>query len=356
MTHNWTENLDALIEQNRCFALYRIPQNNYAHLLLSGNEPPQQLCRIDALNHQSGFVMAPFQVSKSCPVVLFHPRSSEQIPLPPGDTSPHTDEYPFRPAAIEAAYAKRFRTFMDALREERFRKLVLSRKATIRRSKNFSPAQTFLRACRYSARSYAYLFHSPPTGTWLGCTPELLLAGEKNQFRTVALAGTQTLKPGPAPVDWDDKNLAEQMLVARYVHAQLATLGIRPDEDGPYTIEAGRLAHLQTDFRFSFPEAGKLGDLLRLLHPTPAVSGLPKEEACRFIPEHEGYNRRYYSGFAGWIDAAGRTDLYVNLRCMYIQRRCITLYAGGGLLPSSLPEKEWQETENKLQTMLSILS
>ena len=48
-----------------------------------------------------------------------------------------------------------------------------------------------------------------------------------------------------------------------------------------------------------------IGDLLQELHPTPAVCGLPKEEAFRFIPDNEGYDRSYYSGFTGWLDTEG---------------------------------------------------
>lgn len=58
---------------------------------------------------------------------------------------------------------------------------------------------------------------------------------------------------------------------------------------------AGALSHLKTDFHFSLPDSNKLGNLLNLLHPTPAVCGLPKEEAYRFIQDNEKYDRRYYS-------------------------------------------------------------
>ena len=95
--------------------------------------------------------------------------------------------------------------------------------------------------------------------------------------------------------------------------------------------------------------------MLQLLHPTPAVCGLPKEEAYHFIIEHEGYDRSYYSGFIGWLDTKGKTDLYVNLRCMNILPQTFTLYAGGGLLAASQLEDEWQETEDKLDTMRRIV-
>ena len=125
--------------------------------------------------------------------------------------------------------------------------------------------------------------------------------------------------------------------------------------EGPYSARAGALCHLKSDFRFTLRENNKLGDLLNLLHPTPAVCGLPKADAYRFILDHEGYNRRYYSGFIGWLDPEGRTDLYVNLRCMHIEDKILTLYAGGGLLSSSELNDEWQETEDKLQTMKALI-
>ena len=83
--------------------------------------------------------------------------------------------------------------------------------------------------------------------------------------------------------------------------------------------------------------------------------GLPKAEAYAFIPENEGYERRYYSGFIGWLDPEGATDIYVNLRCMEIRSHEIKLYAGGGILPSSEVRLEWEETEEKLKTMKNIL-
>jgi 2-succinyl-5-enolpyruvyl-6-hydroxy-3-cyclohexene-1-carboxylate synthase len=98
-----------------------------------------------------------------------------------------------------------------------------------------------------------------------------------------------------------------------------------------------------------------IGDLLQELHPTPAVCGLPKEEAFRFIPDNEGYDRSYYSGFTGWLDTEGHTDIYVNLRCMEIKPGEAILYAGGGILASSEVESEWMETGDKMNTMRSIL-
>lgn len=83
---------------------------------------------------------------------------------------------------------------------------------------------------------------------------------------------------------------------------------------------------------------------------------IAKEEAYRFILDNEGYDRSYYSGFIGWLRPEGRTDLYVNLRCMNVKEDSLTLYAGGGLLASSELDDEFQETEKKMQTMQNLNS
>ena len=169
----------------------------------------------------------------------------------------------------------------------------------------------------------------------------------------MALAGTRF--PNSGNVSWDDKNLREQHLVTSYILKQLTSFQLAPEINGPYTIKAGALAHLRTDFSFSLPDNRKIGTLLKALHPTPAVSGLPKEKAFEFIADHEGYDRSYYTGFLGILDPSAETNLYVNLRCMQIGRSWLTLFAGSGLLASSTFRDEWKETEQKLKTMASIV-
>ena len=71
------------------------------------------------------------------------------------------------------------------------------------------------------------------------------------------------------------------------IRRQLLSLDIHPAESGPYPAYAGALSHLKTSFHFTLRDNRKLGSLLKVLHPTPAVCGLPKEEAYRFILENE---------------------------------------------------------------------
>lgn len=355
------EIIDTLIGQGRSFAIWRIPGEDRLHFRMQSTGSPCLLYDIKDLNERSGFVIAPFQVTTERPIVLIQPDCFE-IPFGSVENSSRKEpesssdgiEIPSE-SDEKGEYAYRFSLFTSPLLKGSQDKLVLSRNKTIRKDPGFSPGKAFFAAVKRYTRSYVYLCYTPETGTWMGGTPEILLSGVKGDWHTVALAGTQSLRDGKLPKSWDHKNWREQQLVASYIQRQLSTLGITTEEKGPYSVRAGEVSHLKSDFFFSLPDSDKLGDVLQLLHPTPAVCGLPKEEAYHFIIENEGYDRSYYSGFIGWLDPEGRTDLYVNLRCMNILPHTFTLYAGGGLLAASRLEDEWQETEDKLDTMRRLL-
>jgi isochorismate synthase len=101
--------------------------------------------------------------------------------------------------------------------------------------------------------------------------------------------------------------------------------------------------------------------VVQKLHPTPAVCGVPKRKALRFIKENEGYDRMFYTGFLGELnkdftqDNPDTTDLYVNLRCMKIKNQTAELYMGCGITQNSIPEKEYAETVNKSHTMKAVI-
>ena len=142
-----------------------------------------------------------------------------------------------------------------------------------------------------------------------------------------------------------------EQLVADYLARRLEIHSDTIIQQPTHTVRAGNLVHLRSDFTFTLPSTEKLGTLLESLHPTPAVCGLPKEEARNFILENESAPREYYSGFMGPLCMEGETHLYVALRCMRLFPQCHVLYAGGGLLPESTAENEWGETEQKMETM-----
>ena len=351
------QTIDNHIAAGHAFAAWIGPGEQQIQYALQRQSRPHELLTIAELKGIRGFIMAPFQPGKAHPIVVLEPEELGSWPVPAlseagnKETTPVENAFP----APEADYARRFALFTHPLLHHPDRKLVLSRKQLLPKEASFSIGKSFLAAVARYVRSFVYLCHTPQTGTWMGSTPEILLSGGQHSWHTVALAGTQPLRDGKVEEQWNLKNRKEQRLVAQYIHDQLQALGIEGEEQGPYPVRAGEVCHLKSDFFFSLPDPSQIGELIERLHPTPAVCGLPKAWALRFLQTKEGYDRTYYSGFIGWLDPKGHTDLYVNLRCMQIEQDHFELYAGGGLLGASQLVEEWQETEIKLETMRRLL-
>lgn len=354
--------MDAFMQSNYCFALYRLPWTDECMFVVQKKGDVETLGSIHELNGKRGFVVAPFRLSEAHPLLMIRPDECvlgwEAIGNVLNSLFPTSVAIPAQSVVPTEAddYAEVFESFIEPLRENKFRKLVLSRTENYILPDDFSLINTFIKACNQYPRMMIYLCHTPSLGTWMGSTPEILLSGSGKEWHTVALAGTMSMQGNMMPENWTEKNQEEQAMVADYVRSIVNKFGGKKEEKGPYTARAGQLVHLKTDFYFQLKKTNNLGDLLSELHPTPAVCGLPKKEAYEFIHLHESHDRKYYTGFIGWLNPDGQTDLYVNLRCMEIHGKVATLYAGGGILPSSDVAQEWEETREKMKTMKNILS
>ena len=358
------------------FALYRFPHQQQVTLVCQTHGQPLQLSSCRDLNDRRGFVVAPFQIAPQHPILLIRPdrvltfADATRCSLPegwqfaPSEPSVGTEQTGglHAPGSDREAYGQDFRCFHARLADDHFRKLVLSRCAEQPADGQTDVLALFQSACLLYPRLFVALAYTPVSGLWLTATPEILLEGEAGRWRTIALAGTmrlegQQLLGEGEEVCWSTKNIQEQRYVATYITECLEHVSADVSEEGPRTVRAANLVHLRSDFNFTLYDNVRVGDVLQLLHPTPAVCGLPKEEAFRFILGHEHTPRLYYSGFQGPLGIQpSATHLYVSLRCMQITPRAFRLYAGGGLLKDSTEEQEWQETEAKLETMRQCLA
>jgi isochorismate synthase len=211
--------------------------------------------------------------------------------------------------------------------------------------------------------AYIGIFFHPETGLWISATPELLLCTDRNgTFKTVALAGTQKYNPEIPirDVSWTHKEIEEQALVCRYIINCFKTIRLREYvEQGPRTIQSGSLLHLKTEYTANTSEVNmqELGTtMLQLLHPTSAVCGMPKKPAIDFIERHEQFDRKLFSGYSGPVNMEKETALYVTLRCAQVHANSITLYAGAGITADSVPQKEFEETNLKMNVIGNAFS
>lgn len=212
---------------------------------------------------------------------------------------------------------------------------------------NFNLESIFDELCIAYPNALVYLMSSEQFGTWIGATPETLLNVKAGQVQTMALAGTKKSKSE----NWTNKEVEEQAYVTqRIVEVANQFKKTYVDVSPTYTYEAGPVFHLRTDVKFDI-ENEKIKDLLYELHPTPAVAGLPEDQATDLIHKEEIHQRDLYTGFLGYV-SADYSDLHVNLRCAQIFEKSAYLYLGGGFTKESDVLSEWEETESKAKTLL----
>jgi isochorismate synthase len=242
-----------------------------------------------------------------------------------------------------------------------FMKVVTARKKIIKISEKINIFDTFLKVDQQLPSHFVSLHYTPQYGLWLGASPEILIEIKGKIFKTVALAGSQ---PGDQSISceeakWTQKEIEEQALVSRYIIDCFKKIRLREYIDfGPQTIVADNIMHLITEFivnmdETNFPQLGTV--MLRLLHPTSAVCGMPKEQALKFITTYEKMDRKLYTGYLGPVNINQKTNLFVNLRCAEILNNNAILYAGAGITKASNPEKEFYETELKMNTIAKFL-
>jgi len=356
--------LDQLIEKQIAFACWFHPRENQMGLLVGNASDVKFFNRFDALNGEAGFVFAPYCIADKSPVILlqsntffedFNPEDSLDISVfEPFERNTEDESCKFQ---SKDDYLNLIEKTITEIREGALSKVIISRQIPVARTET-SLGTTFLQLHDQTPNAFTYLVSLPVAGVWMGATPEVLIKSEGEQFETVSLAGTQVRKPGAEEYYWSTKDIEEQAFVSRYMLDVFFNFDIHKYKTkGPETLESGKVAHLKTSFFFPAEKiSGCLGSFIADLHPTPAVCGLPKDLADEYIRNNEFYQRKYYTGYLGPWRLNQQVALFVNLRCMEITSEEFILYVGGGITGRSVPEKEWDETNQKAKTLLSVIN
>lgn len=242
-------------------------------------------------------------------------------------------------------YERSFDAVMHKLKSKEATKIVLSAKQSIQTEK--SAFDIFTNIASKDNYEFAYLLHLTNGETWIGCTPEILLQKNSGSYSTISLAGTIS---NDGKQQWHEKEIREQQVVTDYITERLNEIKANITVGSTYSKAAGMIQHLCTDISFTSTES--LSTLIRLLHPTPAVLGYPTSPALSAIKSAESHKRELYSGVVGFQSAStDEADIFVNLRCGKINKNSITLFAGGGIMPDSTKDNEWNEIKMKFETI-----
>lgn len=342
--------IEKALESNLPFVVYNKPNTTTIKGLFQNNN---ELYTSKKYN-ESGFIFAPFNHSDSS-IVIPENQSlfiQEKIDL---DNNSITNNNFDIDSSSKQNHIELVQKGINAIKNDLFKKVVLSRKEKVEIS-NLNIVETFKRLLLNYPTAFVYLWFHPKIGMWLGATPETLVKIKDNEFLTMSLAGTQVFKDS-IKVSWQPKEIEEQQFVTDYITEKLSNICNTVNISETETIKAGNLLHLRTII--SGQKKVNNATLIKTLHPTPAVCGLPLEPSKDFILKHENYNREFYTGFLGELNLQNKgtktSELFVNLRCMKVENNTASVFIGGGITKDSNPEKEWKETIAKSNTMKNIL-
>ena len=245
------------------------------------------------------------------------------------------------------------KTIIASIQSGNFKKVVAARVLAVTKPKSFDPLSLFDKLCERYDGAFVSLTYIPGRGLWIGASPEVLVSETRTKLTTYSLAGTKAIDD---LTDWAAKEMEEQKIVSDFIYKKLSK--VTTDKitiKGPVTHSAGSVKHLLSVFTIQHSGTRIWKRVAKSLHPTPAVGGMPQGKSVRFILEHESFDRRFYAGYLGPVNMNGKTNLFVNLRCMQVTDTQLLFYAGCGITADSNPTKEWLESERKIEVIKALI-
>lgn len=253
---------------------------------------------------------------------------------------------------VARAWIARVEAALREIGQGQVAKLVLSRSRALRAASPFRSDAILGNLVRQQPGSVVY-GHGDSRHAFVGATPERLVRLAAGHVDADALAGTAW--PG-SPTLADAKNRREQALVVDAVRTALAPLCDAMKTGAATAHAAGRMQHLRSRISGTVRPGTTLFDLVRALHPTPAVAGTPGDAALAWLHAHGERRAGWYAGGFGVLTADGDGEFSVALRSALIDGETAILQAGAGIVADSDPLHELAETEVKLGTLLAALA
>lgn len=251
----------------------------------------------------------------------------------------------------------------ELISKKKFEKIVLARSVTYTSPKKILPTVVAHQLREKYPQCYNFLIQQDADTSFVGATPERLASFKNGVFTTEGLAGS-TSRGNSAIEDavlaksllGSEKDQHEHQFVVRAIGQSLEPFSNKIDHPRqPEIKKLKNVQHLFTPISASIKKGVQIHELIRELHPTPAVGGFPKADAVPYIREIESIERGWYSGPVGWFNMNGFGEFTVAIRSALLHQNSATLYAGCGIVEDSEPENEWNETILKFTPLLDAL-
>ena len=247
------------------------------------------------------------------------------------------------------------------IKENKLQKIVLARKVDYKIAGSIDWPGIFEKLNSDYSDCFNFLIKTE-SGYFFGSSPELLGKFDKDLFRTEALAGS--INRGSDEYEDSDlalllstsrKNKKEHDIVIEHLRENLQNylFNIEIDET-PLIKRLKNIQHLQTKISGRLKDNPKYFHIIKSIFPTPAICGIPTRQSLDELKTLEGFDRGLYSGIVGSFNLFGEAEFYVAIRSALISENKLTAFAGCGIVEESNPEEEFNETELKLQPIISL--
>ncbi len=279
--------------------------------------------------------------------------------------TPHTD----LPRPIDRTdrperdgWAEMVRWALDAIDERRLEKVVLARQVELGLARPVDPMRVLHHVKAATPGCFHFAFR-PDTGhTFMGASPERLFRWTGDQVVSEAIAGTRGRGDTPEAdaalreeLLTSEKERREHRFVQEAIEAVLEALCTSIESpDTPSELVLARGRHLHARITGALRADVTVAELLDALHPTPAVGGVPHEAALSAIRDQEPFDRGWYAGPVGWIGPEA-AEFAVAIRSGLVQSDRLALFSGAGIVAGSVPDREWEEIEQKIGDFAAVL-
>ncbi|MBM7052038.1 isochorismate synthase [Rothia sp. ZJ932] len=306
--------------------------------------------------------LVPFDPAQ--PARLWVPESFER------GTLPVTTEKPMPSLASVSGqdnpgYRAAVATAVECMGKGELDKVVLARTLTAEFDAHLHAPDVLDNLRALQPRAYTFSVAIPGTKQYLmGASPELVFSTHDGDFETFPLAGSA---PRQTPGSIEDMQTGEELMRSAKDRAEHATVvddirrRLTPLVETleipatPTLVTTPQLWHLGTRIQGNLAPGISSLQGARAIHPTPAICGTPREEALETIAELEDFDRGFFGGLVGYMDANGNGSWALVLRCALVGEHSATLFAGAGIIKASEPVKEHEETATKLGTFAQAL-
>ncbi|MGM9965960.1 isochorismate synthase [Rummeliibacillus sp. TYF005] len=259
-------------------------------------------------------------------------------------------------------YLESIHQVTSLIRQKEADKVVIARSLALEFEKEVSSPNVLSQIILEQPESYLFgLEHNEKL--FFGASPERLVKVENSYAYSSCVAGS--VKRGKTAEEDeglgqsllnDAKNRSEHQYVVDMIgHTFKENCASYTIPSEPRLLKIRDIQHLYTPVEGHLKNGATILQLVKTLHPTPALGGVPRMKAMEVIRKYEPMNRGLYAAPIGWLDANGNGEFAVAIRSALLHQDKAYLYAGGGIVADSQPQSEYEETLVKFRPMIRAL-